>query len=1155
MGKIDDEALLQLRDALQKMLGHPHSPTTPRKVTSTKEPQMASTPDVQQQEPSEDDTKFQKLVVTLHEAMDAYLKEEIVIKKLQKADWKDVLPIHELLEVKASMKSASRRNEEERRFPFLELLKYVEKPDTRKRLVIVSGLPGIGKTACAAQLVHHLITTNQDKKEDDEEKDEQTRTTPPHSSHEPIIVPLYLELGQQHARDALSLALPLETSPFQKFLQVAHHVLSSVHPNVTSETPRCDTPSFIHWVLFIDGWNEAPPDYRKKILPLLLEQAHSDPSRAMTITMFIFTRPGSLPRDLADRTDVVTVEMLPLRTEQAMTLVKHAARSHHETLKAANVIELEDFPDTLIDEFAERMARHLVKSLEEFSNASSSLLLPFFLIPLATFSLETWISRRIEKSDSLVARSIGDEEVKLLLDPLFKSKTHFIQIIWEALLRRNMYENLVMPLATKIMSALKSRLENLEPNDVAQLEPAILSKLWNMIKSRHDHLAALLVHELYLSLAPNKGTWFSMRHINDAFSKVQSMKVLNDEESLALNTRQLLRLHLTTTPDSSESSLSSKHSPTNRESPTFSPSDHAILLAEITTDESSSIPLLAASINFKELLHHVLFPRIHRHFKLSTFEEPQMNEASTFVTTIMRRTTSSTQAHLHTITQTQWEEEREVLHELIADYLLAKGILFTWETFIKSKQHQVIPSMQYLQWMENDQFDETWQQVFTSPPLDDDIQKISPFLETILVKALSRDDAEKHVNALKSIVELFRVAGHARFTYDGHEWEQVERSFRLRLSPRGIKHVQLSAIIGKISDAKDRERILEELTSQHWQHLDSLRGLDLSLNQLRSLPESFGYLTNLQVLSLAGNQLRSLPESFGTMTNLQQLSLSGNWLRSLPESILRLSNLQYLDLSWNQLRSLPESFGQLHHLQELWLYENQLYSLPESFGQLTYLQKLSLRCNQLRSLPESFGQLTYLQHLDLEKNQLRSLPESFGQLHHLQELWLNDNQLRSLPESFGRLTNLQQLNLSGNRLNSLPESFGRLTNLQQLNLSGNQLRALPESFNQLRNLQVLGLESNQLSSLPKSIPRLSNLQWLSLSGNQLRALPESFGRLTNLQKLWLYENQLRALPESITNLTNLTYIDLSGNPSLRLSRERERWLNDLKMKGCTVLRG
>ena len=131
--------------------------------------------------------------------------------------------------------------------------------------------------------------------------------------------------------------------------------------------------------------------------------------------------------------------------------------------------------------------------------------------------------------------------------------------------------------------------------------------------------------------------------------------------------------------------------------------------------------------------------------------------------------------------------------------------------------------------------------------------------------------------------------------------------------------------------------------------------LDLSNNQLTTLPEAIAQLSNLSLLDLSDNQLTRLPEAIAQLSNLSWLNLSDNQLTTLPEAIAQLSNLNVLYLSDNQLTRLPEAIAQLSNLRVLDLRNNQLTTLPEAIKQLSQLEKLDLRGNQLNIPAEILG--------------------------------------------------------------------------------------------------------------------------------------------------------------------------------------------------------
>ena len=59
--------------------------------------------------------------------------------------------------------------------------------------------------------------------------------------------------------------------------------------------------------------------------------------------------------------------------------------------------------------------------------------------------------------------------------------------------------------------------------------------------------------------------------------------------------------------------------------------------------------------------------------------------------------------------------------------------------------------------------------------------------------------------------------------------------------------------------------------------LSALRSLDVSFNQLESLPLKIGSMQTLRTLHLEGNHLSDLPPEMATLTMLQVLLL-GKWM-------------------------------------------------------------------------------------------------------------------------------------------------------------------------------------------------------------------------------------------------------------------------------------
>lgn len=91
--------------------------------------------------------------------------------------------------------------------------------------------------------------------------------------------------------------------------------------------------------------------------------------------------------------------------------------------------------------------------------------------------------------------------------------------------------------------------------------------------------------------------------------------------------------------------------------------------------------------------------------------------------------------------------------------------------------------------------------------------------------------------------------------------------------------------------------------------------VDLSCNNLTTLPDAFCTLRHLVRLDLSKNALVELPKDFGNLSQLKRLDLYSNQLSSLPLSCVSLKQLRWLDLKNNPLQTLwPDVIG--HCLSE-----------------------------------------------------------------------------------------------------------------------------------------------------------------------------------------------------------------------------------------------
>ncbi|KAI8522799.1 hypothetical protein RHMOL_Rhmol13G0024400 [Rhododendron molle] len=179
-------------------------------------------------------------------------------------------------------------------------------------------------------------------------------------------------------------------------------------------------------------------------------------------------------------------------------------------------------------------------------------------------------------------------------------------------------------------------------------------------------------------------------------------------------------------------------------------------------------------------------------------------------------------------------------------------------------------------------------------------------------------------------------------------------------------------------------------------------------------------LSWLKDLRMEYCNLSCLPNEVGNLISLETLNLSGNNLPTLPDSICDLTRLKNLNLSDCDVSHLPGEIGLLISLKGLYLGGNNLLTLPDSFCDLACLSDLDLKGCNLSHLPDRIGMLSSLMNLYLERNNVCSLPNSFSDLACLEKLSLRDcGRLQSLPKLPASLEMLLLWNCG--RLQSLPE--------------------------------------------------------------------------------------------------------------------------------------
>ena len=149
-----------------------------------------------------------------------------------------------------------------------------------------------------------------------------------------------------------------------------------------------------------------------------------------------------------------------------------------------------------------------------------------------------------------------------------------------------------------------------------------------------------------------------------------------------------------------------------------------------------------------------------------------------------------------------------------------------------------------------------------------------------------------------------------------------------------------------------------------------VKRLDLSFNNIASIPCEIQNLDNLQALSLVDNNIQNLQECF-ELNDLLLLNLSGNKI-TVISPIISAKNICHLALSFNNITTLPNNIDNLQYLFYLNLNNNSISKIPEEICNLSNLRTLLLNSNNITELPECFYSMKNLVTVDLRNNPLNA---------------------------------------------------------------------------------------------------------------------------------------------------------------------------------------
>ena len=144
---------------------------------------------------------------------------------------------------------------------------------------------------------------------------------------------------------------------------------------------------------------------------------------------------------------------------------------------------------------------------------------------------------------------------------------------------------------------------------------------------------------------------------------------------------------------------------------------------------------------------------------------------------------------------------------------------------------------------------------------------------------------------------------------------------------------------------------LETFPKELYSLVDTLEILDLTDNNLTTLPDDFDRFKKLKILFLSNNKFNHVPKILAKLSLLSMIGMRNNKIKIFEDNSLPLST-RWLILTDNELTSLPQSIGDLKLLQKCMLSGNKLTSLPESINKCFNLELLRIAANKLASFPK-----------------------------------------------------------------------------------------------------------------------------------------------------------------------------------------------------------
>ena len=323
------------------------------------------------------------------------------------------------------------------------------------------------------------------------------------------------------------------------------------------------------------------------------------------------------------------------------------------------------------------------------------------------------------------------------------------------------------------------------------------------------------------------------------------------------------------------------------------------------------------------------------------------------------------------------------------------------------------------------------------------------------------------------------------------------------------------------------------------------RGIDVSLQRNNLSVDGIGISAfrgiadSVISLNLTDNDLNSIPLAIGSLKRLQILYLKDNPIKSIDSRVFRSlrNTLGYLEISLPYVTKWPDAMHYLTSLKGLEVESFYHTITDDAFsGFRSSLTDLKFRDVNFTTLPSAVCKLQNLRSLSIT-NDMNIDGKNFiycnPSLATLKKLILSDNHwMATFPHLFTSFPNLTYVEIFGSGISFIDDNFiPNNTMVSTLKLTESNLTTLPGAVNKFAVLYSCDFNGNKIRLIERhSIYNLLNLGVVYLDNNPIIFISrDAFLNVPKLVYLGLSGTLLTQIPLLVETLTSVTTIELGSS--------------------------